>query len=651
MGRLIQYALLSSLAVGAIPAQAQQVIQARGADQRVQYSELARIGPWDDRNYHLTVADLELLAVNEAELRMALPVFYRVLLRQNHPNLPRDGPAQYPRSALQIYLQEYGGYQVDDRLELRLDLHEGRYRVIQPVPPQAREPDPHRFLAGEVRVTFPTGASESAIKFHPEDPNIVIAGSNGPGFGQKMHFSTDGGYSWASSELPLGGTCCDPTVDWSSDGSYAYTATLGNCTTVSFCSVWFYRSSDNGQTWNDLSSITPGDPRRELTTGQSDKEFLHVDKHPGSPCQDDVYLTWHENFVMQFARSTDSGNTWATASFTSDPMGIGSDITSDANGDIYFFWPGFNDKKILLKKSTDCGVSFGQGTTTVANTNGAYDFPIPAMESRRAWIYVSADADLSDGPFSGSLYAAWTDTDGPESPDPEGNHTRIQVGFSRDGGSTWTVVTPHETSDVNTVDRWNQWLAVGPDGTVHLIYYDSQHSTARSGADVYYTFSNDGGQTYSEPARLTAVTSPNLHDPNEFGDYNGVDFLERVLAVYTDNRPEAGGAGDSRDVYAASRSPSRLLAAEGKVTLLRVHDVGTGYGPPNDFLDVEVVIRLDSNPEKAYGFQLRPGPNLDTHRHMLDVLRTAFRNDQRVHVDYESVGLRNGLIRRVWTIR
>jgi hypothetical protein len=45
-----------------------------------------------------------------------------------------------------------------------------------------------------------------------------------------------------------------------------------------------------------------------------------------------------------------------------------------------------------------------------------------------------------------------------------------------------------------------------------------------------------------------------------------------------------------------------LLEAQGRITFLRVHDLGTGFGPPNDFLDVEAVIQLDSQPEKGSVF-------------------------------------------------
>jgi hypothetical protein len=44
--------------------------------------------------------------------------------------MPREGPAQYPRSALQIFLQQCGGYLVDGKLYSDVRLEDGRYQVV-----------------------------------------------------------------------------------------------------------------------------------------------------------------------------------------------------------------------------------------------------------------------------------------------------------------------------------------------------------------------------------------------------------------------------------------------------------------------------------------------------------------------------------------
>jgi hypothetical protein len=93
-----------------------------------------------------------------------------------------------------------------------------------------------------------------------------------------------------------------------------------------------------------------------------------------------------------------------------------------------------------------------------------------------------------------------------------------------------------------------------------------------------------------------------------------------------------------------------LLGSEGSITLLRVHDVGTGFGPPTDSMDVEVVIALDSLPGKAFGFQLRNDSDGKARREMLNVLREAFKSDRRIRIDYVRTGLRNGRLIRVTAI-
>jgi hypothetical protein len=542
--------LIALAAVAFSPANAQKIDNRKGVDPQVDYPSLTKYGPWDDRNYQVTKADLAWLAPNEAELKDPIPVFFRVFLRKSNPDL-RGSDVLYPRSALQIFEQMFKGYLINGKVYRSVVFEDGRFKVIQERGVAIEEAEVDA-LASDVRVTSPEGAAESAVKIHPLDANKVVAGSNGPGSGQKMHYSLNGGSTWTpAAALPNGGTCCDPSVDWSSDGAFAYAATLGNCGGRG-CGVWFYRSGDGGLTWNGLEAVTPGSPRRDLTKRGSDKEYLHVDKFGTSPFRDNLYMTWHDSNVLKFSRSTDFGNTWSAilTISASGQQGIGSDITTDKNGNIFYFWPAFNAKRIYVRKSTNGGAGFNAAVQAGITQDG-YDFAIPAMETRRAFIYVAADADLSNGPFANSIYAAWTDTTAPENATVANNHGRIQVAYSRDGGATWTATTPHETADANTVDRFHPWLAVGPDGKVYVIFYDTRRDPARAAVDIFYSVSSDGAQTWSVPARLTSVISPKIDTSFEWGDYNGLDAVgTQLIGIFTDNRSEIGGSADSVDVYA-----------------------------------------------------------------------------------------------------
>lgn len=532
--------LLTFLAHAAFAAN--RVVQSRGVDRNVDYASLVKIGPWDDRNYQLSAADIALLSDDESSARDPVPAFFRVELRRSNPGLGTSGPAQYPRSALQRFERKYYGYLINGRIykELRVD-SDGRFEVILD-DGLTQKQYVKAMLATEIRVSGPAhGGAETAIAVNPTNTNRVIAGSNGPYQGQTMWYSADAGTTWTRpTNLTGANICCDPTVAWSGDGLTAYTATLGN-------GVYVYRSSDNGQNWS-APVIVP------TTDGNVDKEYLHVDTQPLSPNYENVYICWHLNGVQKFSRSTDRGATFSTpVSFSSASAftGIGCDIASDSSGNVYYFYPAYNSRQIKMAKSIDGGLTFAT-PINVAATQGSFDFPIPAMSARHAFIYSSADVDLSGSAFRNSIYVAFTDSTAVTGNTAANNHARIQVAYSRDAGATWQVRTPHPTADANTVDRFHPWLKVDNNGRVHVVFYDTNNSAARTGVDFYYSYSENGGDTWSAPTRLTSINMPKPTDGFEWGDYNGMDMaLTKALGIYTDNRSE-DASGNTVDAYATA---------------------------------------------------------------------------------------------------
>jgi len=501
---------------------AQTIDQSKGLDQNVDYRALTQFGPWDDRNYKLTRQDIDLLSSEEHLLTDPIPAFFRVELRKEFPKLRRTGPAQYPRAAVPLFYKRYGGLIRDNKPAGKAGKEDGSQGdVVERI-----------IVNNEIKLNDLLGANEVTVEINPANPMQVVAGANNNG-GQEMYYSSDGGVNWTI-QGTLPNTCCDPTVDWKSDGTYAYVAALSGALGVSF-----WRSTDGGASWVD---------RINLTSSGSDKEFIHVDRSPASAYQDNIYVTYHNGNVMQFARSEDDGASFSITELDGDPLGIGSDITTTSNGDIYYFYGAFGTPSIQLIKSTDGGSTFAPASL-VALTNGEFDWPIPAMETRNAWIYAATDSDRSGGTYDGNVYVAWTDTTAPESGVAADNHTVINVARSSDGGATWLVSNPHPMDDTLTVDRFNQWIKVDETGNVHVVYYDTQHSVNRTGVDLYYNFSLDGGATWGTPERISSATSANLLDAQEWGDYNGLSvFSAKALPAWTDNRD---GPPDNKNVYVA----------------------------------------------------------------------------------------------------
>ena len=548
-----------------------EIKQSLGVDQSVDYASLASLGPWDDRNYQLTKADLDILPEDDQFLAN-VPLFYKVLARKENPNMGR----YYPRVLYQTFLIHYGGLVIDGKwYKEEVGKH---YNKGQDYGEKPQGETPIRAI-NDNEVVMDLGGAEMTIEMKPSDPMIGVAGVNGTG--QSMYFTTDGAVTWTKSQDNPGASCCDPTVDWSSDSSRVYQADLSDCG-FGGCNIRASFSDDDGQTWAPMIVIDAG--------GGSDKEFIHVDRSASSPFKDNVYITYHTGNVMQFSRSTDMGVTWSTPmAFSAEPTGIGSDITTDMAGNVYYIYPTLSGAVRMLK-SIDGGATFAAGID-VAPLNGRFDTPIPAMETREAFFYVSADVDTT----TDDIYVAWTDeaddsnlTDNTsQNQVASENHVWIQVAKSSDDGATWSLCTqPHDTTDtlvggstvagdMSPVDRFHPWLKVGENGVVHIGYYDTRNSTGRSGVDFFYTSSVDGCATWSPEVRASTITSTNISDGFEWGDYNGLSVvLDKIAMGFTDNRPGQGVGAVVASGVNPKGSPTFTLGTANNSISVCANDMG-----------------------------------------------------------------------------
>ena len=95
---------------------------------------------------------------------------------------------------------------------------------------------------------------------------------------------------------------------------------------------------------------------------------------------------------------------------------------------------------------------------------------------------------------------------------------------------------------------------------------------------------------------------------------------------------------------------TEIRTAIGELSYLRVHEVGSGFGPQFDYLDVEVVCGVKGH-DGGFGCTLREDPHRAAHAGMLDLLRDAFNQDTVIEIEYTvdpgEFGKVNGTILRV----
>jgi hypothetical protein len=506
--------------------------------------------------------DFSLLRPGEAADGNPIPPWLRVLWHKAHPR------ARYAAG------DPTGGYP----LVLR-DLHEWMLRHQDLVRGSQRPLGRTKAAVsegGEQRISGAAAEprSESAIRVNPFDPSKVIAASNDIGGSgeQAIFYSTDGGTTWGQSSLPLRSDDLfqsDPAVEWTSDGT-AWSAAIAISAAFSL-HVRAYKSTDNGVTWT-LDATVSGSEQL------ADKEMIRADHGAASPFKDNLYAIWHDDFWVLMARRTGPHGRWQNPILVSGTettgTGIGGDVTTNAAGDVFGFWPDTYSRSIYVVKSTDGGASFGPARR-VASTFGAFQVAVPADHQRRALIYVSSAAYRAGG--RNAVYAAWNDLSGesgcaqyfssPGANAGSGCKTRIWFARSTDGGSTWSPAARIFDPGVLDDQFFPALTLDEATGRLGIVYYDTIQDASRLTTRLFYQSSDDGGTTWSIPSQVSSAstneTVAGADSGNQYGDYislNGAGGL--LFPSWTDRR-----SGGREEIWSAAISDPGSCSSTAVVSL------------------------------------------------------------------------------------
>ena len=390
--------------------------------------------------------------------------------------------------------------------------------------------------------------SESDIRINYWNPMKIIAASNNIGGSgtQGQYYSSDGGVTWGQTTLPLASgdsMHSDPTVDWSSDGT-AWSTTMGINGNV--LKVQSYRSTNGGATWTFDGTISGSQTN-------TDKQMQWIDHSATSPYANNNYVIWHNGNPAFMNRRTSSG--WGTPIQVSDSQAtgtcIGSDVKTNASGDVFGFFPDTGSRGIYVVKSVNGGASYS-APVKIVTTYDSYDIGVPAFSSRRILVYVSGGTYRNG--TTNNVYALWTDLSGDTGCTAASNEpgtstsstckTRIWFSRSTDGGTTWSARTKiNNQSGLN--DQFNQFLAIDEtNGNLGAIYYDTVADPNRKKVDIYYQLSTDGGATWQPAVKVTTAmtdeTITGADSGNQFGDYNSLSgYGNSFFPSWTDRRNNA----------------------------------------------------------------------------------------------------------------
>jgi len=350
-------------------------------------------------------------------------------------------------------------------------------------------------------------ANEPSIAIDPTNPNNVVMGwrqfdTIASSFRQAgWAYSHDGGESWTfAGVLEPGQFRSDPVLDSDADGNFYYYS----LSTVT--SAEMFISNDKGVSWNGPFDGFGGD-----------KEWMVVDK-TNSIGRGNIYANWNLSFSCcsgDFTRSVDGGFTFMQP-INMPQRPFWGTMTVDPDGDLFLV--GIGTLGTVVERSSNAKDSNQVPVfDRVVNVNvgGGLSFatgPNPAGLLGQFWIA----SDHSDGPSRGNIYVLGSVN--PPGFDP------LDVMFIRsfNGGLSWTPPIRVNDDALDTFAwQWFGTMSVAPNGRIDVVWNDTRISGFASISQLFYAFSEDQGDTWSENVPITPDFNSHLGWPqqNKLGDY------------------------------------------------------------------------------------------------------------------------------------
>lgn len=388
-------------------------------------------------------------------------------------------------------------------------------------------------------------ANEPSIAIDPTAPNRMVIGwrqfdNVNSDFRQAGNaWSNDGGRTWHNRTVFTPGTFrSDPVLDADADGLIYYSSLQDDFSVDTFI------SADGGQTW--------GNP---IPAFGGDKQWIQIDRTDGIG-RGNFYMSWSTAAgccgSRIFTRSTDGGHTYMTP-MTLPNSPVWGTMTIGRDGTLYLVGYNFNDGNVYLLRSTNAKdpnqtptfqttrVDFGAGA--VFNLGGTCD-PNPAGLWGQLWVGV----DNSGGPYDGNVYVV-------ASVDPSGSDPLdVRCAISTDGGQSFTANSRvNDDASLSTHYQWFGTMSVAPDGRLDVVWNDSRESGQCNRARLYYSYSEDGGATWSADQVMSPEFNSYVGWPRQqkMGDYYHMrsDLLGADLAW-------AATFNNEQDVYHLRLGPS-----------------------------------------------------------------------------------------------
>ena len=354
-------------------------------------------------------------------------------------------------------------------------------------------------------------ANEPSICVDRNNPNRMSIGwrqfnSVASNFRQAgFAYTTNGGTRWiAPGVLENNVFRSDPVLNSDTVGRFFYLSLVQNF----FDDLW--RSITGGQSWTRVGPADGGD-----------KQWFTIDNtnSSGHGFQYQCWSTDGNNYGgRQFTRSTDGGLTWMNPINIPNSPAWGT-LDVDSTGNLFIGGVNLTTGRIWCVRSINAkngGVVPTFDRSTAVNLGGDIVFAEPINpEGLVGQVFLAVDrsgTSTNDNVYMLASVQPFGFTDGSD----------VMFVRSTDGGTTFSAPRRVNDDPVNHAKwHWFGTLSVAPSGRIDVVWYDTRNSPNNVTSQLFYSYSIDGGNTWSPNVAVSNPFNPFIGYPNQskIGDY------------------------------------------------------------------------------------------------------------------------------------
>jgi hypothetical protein len=317
-------------------------------------------------------------------------------------------------------------------------------------------------------------------------------------------YTSDGGVHWTfPGVLENNVFRSDPVLNSNETGTFFYLSLL-----QTFCDN-IYRSTNGGQSWLELQT--------DGAAGGGDKEWFTIDKTNGTG-HGFQYQAWSPAATCTsglFNRSTDGGATWQS------PLSLPNSAhwgTLDVASNGYLFIGGGDGGSsfwcIRSGNAQNPNVTPTFDQTTTVNLGGGLVGGNINPVGLTGQIFLAVDR--SGGLTNNNIYMCAS-----VRPPSYTNGTDVMFARSTNGGVSFSA--PVRINDDATTNKWHWFgtFSVAPNGRLDAVWYDTRNDQNNLLSQLFYSYSTDGGVTWSANVAVSQPFDPTQGWPQQdkIGDY------------------------------------------------------------------------------------------------------------------------------------